>query len=150
MNDNERLPRFLLIIPDWDLLRFLIQSTISAGMGIHQMITDILSWIVTNLARAIQSKKDSLLHRRQGAVIEGEPKIVWVKMLNRHAEYNCILTFRTRFNNILEQLLANRKHHLIMSVEMEDTNYFAPCNLLNAEGKTKFWRDIDQQIEKYE
>ena len=92
------------------------------------------------------------MHRILGAVADGEPKVIWVKMINRHAEYDKVLSIRTRFNNILEELIVDRRYHHVMDVNaaLDHANCFSPRNRLSPEGETRFWREIDQQIERFE
>ena len=116
------------------------------------MIIEVLTWILNNISCTIQSKKDTLILRKLGVASDGEPKVMWVKMINHHTEYDKVLTLRSRFNNILEQLLFDRKHHYIMDVNgaVDSSNCFTSRNRLTAEGETCFWHEVDQQIEKFE
>ena len=75
----KHLPQVILFVPDWDLVKHInfFKS------GAKKLFDQIISWIMTNTCRAIQSKKDALAHRHQGAVIASEPKIIWAKMIER-------------------------------------------------------------------
>ena len=147
-NQNQKLPRIVVFIPDWDLLKYVKVF----NNGIRQILTDVLGWILTQVSRAIQSKKDMPSRHKQGAITSSEPKIIWAKMINRHTEFDKCLLVRTCFNNILEQLLSDRKNHFILDVThaMDDPSFLSPCNRLNDEGMAKYWHEVDRLIEKFE
>ena len=108
---------------------------------------------MTNVDRAIQSKKDALSRRKKGAVISSEPKVFQVKMIERvGGEYNKVLTVRYRFNAALKDQLANRENHFILDVGkvIAEHNLFTIRNRLIDQGMHIFWWKIDELIEDFE
>ena len=146
---EKKLPHLVIFIPDWDLVKYVNYHK----PGVKDMFSSILSWIMTNANRAVQSKKDSLSHRKQGAVIDSEPKFIWVKMIERvGGEYERALTVCYQFNASLEDELASHKKHYILDVgkAIAESYYFTARNQLNGDGKHKFWHEIDEWIEKFD
>ena len=116
------------------------------------MTTRILAWINTNIARAIQSKKDIFTHRKPGAVNADEPKLVWVKMINRHGEFDRALMARAHFNRAMESSITDRKNNFILGVNpaIDSPNYFRALNCLNRDGMARFWHEIDANIKAFD
>ena len=79
LNDNNKLPHLMIFMPDWDIVNYVnyFQS------GVKEIFNETINWILAQVMRAIQSKKDSLAHRKPGAVITSQPKVIWVKMMER-------------------------------------------------------------------
>ena len=79
LNDKEcvKLPRLVVFIPDWDIVKYLsFYKT-----GAKRLFDEVINWVILNMERAIQSKRDSLAHKKPGASISSEPKILWAKMI---------------------------------------------------------------------
>ena len=139
----------LIFVPDWDL----VKSIGFYKTGAKRTFDAVIKWILRNVDRAIQSKKDSLSRKKPGAVIHSEPKIVWLKMIERvGGEYDQALTVRYTFNAALEDQLADRRRHYIIDVGkiMANPNLFSARNALNDDGKDTFWTKVDQQLEDFD
>ena len=87
-----------------------------------------------------------------GAVTTAEPKFIWVKMLQRMRSSDKVLTVRSKFNWMLETLLADRKHHYVIDVNpiLRDHEYFNNLNDLNNDGLILFWKEIDECIRLFD
>ena len=152
LNEETSLPRFILVIPDWDILKYIDHFT----FGISLIAGKCLNWIINNMERAIEAKKEDLRRRKPGAVSPNEPKIVWVKMVGRFSDPNRagipILAVHNKFNCALEELLANRRCHYILDAgaALADASCFTYNGQLTARRKGKFWEEVDCQIEKFD
>ena len=137
LNENNRMPSFILVIPDWNLPKFINFY----GEDSKQVLHDVMKWVVTNFTRVIQSKKDSLTHRKIGA-IHSEPVVIWVKMINRHAEFHRVLKLRTKFNAVLQDIISEKKGHYCIDVNyaVSEVSYFNTGNKLSVEGMRAYWR----------
>ena len=151
LNDKEckRLPRIVIFVPDWDIVRYLgfYKS------GAKPLFDEIINWMILNAERAIQSKKDSLSHKKPGAVVSSEPKVVWVKMIERvGGEFERALTVRYRFNAAMEDQLAKRRKHYILDIGkiIANPNLFNPNNSLNGDGQHLYWSELDKIIELFD
>ena len=102
LNDMSKLPRFIVVVPETDILQFVNFSQ----QGTRYVCREAISWIVAQMARAIDAKKDQLLRKKAGAVIANEPKIVWVKAVkNMNLDTQSIKQIN-KFNSMLEDVLA--------------------------------------------
>ena len=148
LSNAKKMPKIVIFVPDWDILQYLNFYE----NGAREMTARILSWVVTNATRVVQSKKDSLSHRKPGAVSDSQPKMLWVKMINRHGEFDRALTARVRFNCALEDTIAGKKLQFILDVNqaVNSANCFGPRNLLNGDGMLKFWHEIDGLVKIFD
>ena len=120
--------------------------------GTRFIFREAIEWIVAQIIRVIDAKKDNLLRRCAGAVIANEPKIIWMKAI-RHVHLPSFqLKLINKFNNMLEDVLADNELHHIMDISesLQDRNLFMHNMELNHYGKVLFWTEIDKNIEKFE
>ena len=157
LNDAEKLPRLIIVAPDWDLINYINIEHFEADA----VINEVLAWILMNMKRAIKSKQDFLLKKRAGAVAENEPKLIWVKMINRFGSTTKYdrsnaklraLALKGKFNRILEDRLADEQSHYIMDVNMavNDGQFFTPLNELNGDGRVRYWEEFIEQIKLFD
>ena len=150
LNETAKLPRFIVVIPDQDIVKYVDCSgksaTIMLGAAIH--------WLITEMLKAVNSKKDELMRRRPGAVVlSTEPKFVWVKMINMPLVTKQMVKVRAKFNKLLENALVDKANHYIIDINQAlsaNQNYFAVHRQLSGSGKVKFWRELDTQIEQFD
>ena len=77
--NRKHLPGTIVIIPDWDIVKNLDKIS----YGISQVLEIILNWLIKEIDRAIQTSKDDLLKQKAGTIRYGDPRILWIKMINR-------------------------------------------------------------------
>ena len=87
LNENNKMPKLIVIIPDWDLLKFFNHNT----YGVMELTNEVVTWMVNNMIWAIQLKKETMEKIKPGSIVSGEPKFIWVKMVNRLRRYEKIL-----------------------------------------------------------
>ena len=145
---STKMLRIILVVPDQDLLHFINYYK----FGISQIIGNCLNWVVCNMVKIIDAHKDILRHKKLGSLTASEPKIIWIKMPNCPNGQSNLLSVCGKFNNILEDVLAERKNHYIMDVnnEVAQTAYFTPFNHINDRGMETFWLSIDRMIETFD
>ena len=137
-----------MIMPDEDILRFIDFDR----SGTRFVFGGGITFVISQITRAIDAKKDNLLRRRAGAVIANEPKVIWVKAIKKAF---CTSNERfqiNKFNVMLEDILADRENHFILDASdvLHSESLFSTNGALNGYGKKQFWLDIDKQIEKFE
>ena len=132
LNETNKLPRVIIFIPDMDLIDFIDFN----DAGTRFVFGEAINWIISQILRAIESKKDHL-RIRVGPVTAGEPKIIWIKAISRFFASTDNLIQINKFNGMLEDHLADRANHFIMDVSqvMHDHNLYTVHNALNAYGK---------------
>ena len=99
-----KLPKLIIILPHDDLALFLCRGLEEKEAKF--VFTKVLEWMVTSITRAIQSKKDALISRKPGAVIDSYPKIIWGKMLS--GTTSDLQSISKSFNIALNQVLCDK------------------------------------------
>ena len=148
LNEAVKLPRFIIVVPDWDLVKFFNHSTFS----IKKITREVLGWMMDSAMFAVEEKRNQLIKIKPGSVVSTEPKFIWVKMLQRMRAFNKTLTVRSKYNAVLEELLAEHSLHHVIDPNpiLRDAAYFNKLNNLNSEGSILFWKEIDECIKMFE
>ena len=152
LNQNNKLPRLLIMIPESDLLEQL--DFINSGKAI--MIGMCFDYLINNIMKAIQAKKESLWQARPGAVTANEPKVLWISLINRKGDVSDDYSSVVRITNeIIEEALTKHRNNFWLSLDnvFDEQYYFSSQGQLTGVGKVKFWRAVDQivaQFDKYE
>ena len=100
LNGTLKLPRLIIIIPDEDFLQFLENKHHAAGNRL--LIQGAVTWIINQMICAIDAKKDNLSRRKPGSILANEPKIIWVKILDKTNTITDQINLCDHFNIILE------------------------------------------------
>ena len=136
LNEKKRLPNYILVIPDADILQFIQYMN-----GTSMLIGAVMHHIIRQIDVMIQRRCSDLFEIKQGALVDEEfPKIIWVRMLKRPKELaKGVLALRGKFNSILEERLldGNKENHYIMSIDVSEMEFNATGNL-SLEGKKTF------------
>ena len=96
LNDYNFLLHFVLVMPNMDITK----SIKLEGHAYRVVVERILSWVMTAMEQAVQSKKDMLFSRKPGAVVAKEPKIIWIKAVVKPSRDTNENTVTARFNDI--------------------------------------------------
>ena len=149
LEDNQRLPRLIIVFLDRDLIDSIGKANLDDGteIALGKLIDKILS-IIDRIAEA---RKADMYYRKPGSVSPGEPKFIWVKMLRRHGfNKHPVLTLQKNFNEILEDALADKRHNYIMDLDEAVTSDSFDRNAdLRASGLIDLWNEIDTQVQKF-
>ena len=149
MNKRLRLPKFIIIIMDKDIVH-LVKN---AEQGSYEMLRKCLVWLVKQVSTLIQRKRIDLFDKKPGSLAKDSPKVVWVKMLRRPEDENFkeINALRGRFNKILEECLfeSNYTEHYILTINAEPAD-FTPIGSLNGIGKIAYWKEIDLCMKRFD
>ena len=117
------------------------------------MIGKSLQWLVSEINKALECRKDHLRRRKPGAVAPNEPKVHYIKMLDRpKCQPDKIFTARHKFNTILDDVIKGKKNQYTIEPQglAHDTRNFLYNNQLSMCGQKLFWMDIDWQIESFD
>ena len=155
LNDAVKLPRLILIIPNSDIVRYVRRLVDPDFEDMTLFLDATLKWVINQMARAVDAVKDHLQRRKPRAVLSYEPKMIWIKMMDKiilGCNRGKSLAFRKLFNDSLENVLSGCTEHFIMDIdqEMNDASYLDTDNQLNDYGRIQFWTSIDKQIERFE
>ena len=148
MNDRNRLPKTLIIIPDWDIVHYIDHHT----YGFRLIAEKVLRWMYKSIDKAIESRKADLIKIRPGAVMPREPRIIWVEMIDRIHVYDRALAMQNKFSAALNEVLLEWDNHFLMNINMAmfDASLFQKTGELNQAGKKKFWSEIDVIFKKFD
>ena len=106
-----------------------------------------LNYLVGEIYRIIDTKREDMKNKRPGAVVYGEPKIIWMKIWDRPTS-DRVFSLRTKFNAVLEETLANYRSCYILEFEADGMHFYRANNMNNS-GKNAFWRFVDQEVKKF-
>ena len=144
-NRRHHIPKYIFMLPDKDL----IDAADFFNFGVSKLLGITLNWLAKQLECLIDIRKEQLSNKRPGALYMVDPKIIWVKMLDRppvplnDKRYKTQAT-RSKFNTILEHLTDWHKDIYVMSINPlhHDRDYDFLGNIKDS-GKQQFWRELD-------
>ena len=151
LNTRPRLPKYLILVPNCDL----ISSMTFFGFSALTVFIRCLTWLVKQIDTAVNRHKMSLFDKKPGALSLESPKLIWIKMLKR--PYNApqtldeTIALRNRFNNALEEVLANnvKFQHYIMSIKVNSADFYKSGELTDA-GQKDFWIEMDTCLKRFD
>ena len=153
LNDTVVLPRMVIFLPDWDLIRFM-KKGVTDEEEVQEKMRKGTKWVVTQVIRVLEIKKDDMKIKKPGAVASSEPKVLWIKMFNRvnGNGHGSTLSWKAFYNNILEDSLTGKQNMFIGDVNkaMMDASLFDRNNRLNGFGRVRFWSEIDKLVERFD
>ena len=144
--NKNRLPRMIVSVIDMDMTLSIDRFN---KPGVSNLIGKGVSWLTHTLEQLIETKKEDIYNIRQGALVSGEPKLVWLRAFWRPNYNQDVDTMRVKFNDILEETLVSRKNSYILGITSEKAWFDRNGNLTN-QGKIKLWQNIDQQIKAFD
>ena len=150
LNENVRLLKYIMMIPDKDM----IVAMKNRNFASSQVMGGILHYIIKKMDLLIERRCNDITEICSGALLDNHPKIVWVGMLRRgksaDGKKHEIFSLRRKFNSMLEErLLEARESHHIISIDVP-TDEFDLLGNLSPSGKIKFWREIDRDMTKFD
>ena len=141
------LPRFIIVLPDWDIVKHIGHYK----YGISIIAEQVLNWLVKNMTKMVDIRRDDLTRVKKGAGTLREPKFLWVKMINRVGCHDKVLAIRNKFNTLLENALVGCKNHYILDInrKMSDASHFIHDTITEI-GAIRYWMELDSTIEQYD
>ena len=149
-DENEHLPRFIIFFPDKDLIESLGRKNLDHGAG--QAFGKLIDKLLSMVDRIGETLKADMYYRRPGSISPGEPKFIWVKMLQRYGfAKHPVYALTSKFNAILESSLVGKKHTYIVSLDEAITASSFDRNAdLRPTGLIQLWNELDDQIHKFD
>ena len=147
-NKYHTMPRFIIIIPDWDILKYINFYKFGASKFIGTMV----DWLITEVSSAVDDKKAEMKTRRPGSVVSLEPKLIMIKMIDRPGTSD-VLESREKYNAVLEEALFQTKKMYIMDINASLDFYradFEVTSNLNFTGRKKYWAEFDAQLADFD
>ena len=152
LNRRPRLPRFLVIMLDKDL----IEDVDLYDFGAPAEYRRNLNWLFRQISMLIRRRRLDLIDKKPGAVYNTDPKVIFVKMIKRVAFYNKghrmekVCSMRTKFNNLIDEEVAAFDYHVINILACSTEDCFDPQGKLTPKGKRRYWQQLDELIEKFD
>ena len=75
INENERLPKYIVVIPDWDIIKYGDEF----GKDAPAVLYVLLRFLVKGINKLVDACFESIYRKKPGAIRAGEPRILWVK-----------------------------------------------------------------------
>ena len=122
--------------------------------GIADTIEDVLKWLLININRYLELRKNDLHHKCPGALaMYAEPRLIWISMLKRPVDSfdKQVHSLAQKFNGILEKVVSGdkRSHILKVHVDTHAGNYDCIGNLMSS-GMMEMWRCIDHEMKDFD
>ena len=144
------IPRYILMVIDKDL----IASLGFFDYGVTRAIEDKLKWIIEDINERINDRKKELLELKPGAVSSAsEPRVVWIHMIKRpdNSLNKNIYSLATKFNRILEDVIAGDKRSHILKVHLETNNAnFDHFGTITPTGLYQYWKIVDETMKDFD
>ena len=140
MNDRIILPKLIIIVPDYDIVRELKHER----YGISMALGKILDHIVNEMKRLIEARKDQLGPKSKKF---GYPHVLWIEPpLHKNFTKN---DYRRKFNENLESIL--KLHTGVSYLKLKDRwdykrDQLSVGNKITGEGLNCYWEAIDGAI----
>ena len=149
LNEQNVMPRIIIMITDLDILRFLNFF----GFGESHVIGEALNWLLINCERSIKSKHEEYRKKKPGALVAGEPKMIWLGIPERPMYDHKFTPAIRKFNCILADLVEKKENNEYLSISdhlgLTQANYHQFFKL-SGRGETSFWQAIDGAIEEFD
>ena len=146
LNRNKTLLTYLFVMIDKEL----IHAVNYHDYGVSWILSRCLHWIAREFNKAIEGRKEQILRRCPGTMInEYVPEVIWVKALERPKWENYLENLRRslqmvkKFNHVLDEV-AEEKGHKTLTVDR--IMKFDTFGNLTTSSKIEFWRIIDEQL----
>ena len=147
---HQHLPCYIVILLDKDL----VHEANVFDFGVSETLEDIIKWLLINVNRCVELRKEDLRGRRPGAIsTEAEPHLILVNMLRRpdHSMDKRVYCLARKYNSVMEKVIAGdkRSHILKIHVDLHEGNFDRVGNLTMA-GKHEFWKCIDNEMKDFD
>ena len=142
LNVCKRLPRFIIFIPDHDIVR---SSSIFFDFGARILCQTAINWLLIEANKAIEICKEGMKKICKGSVKTSEPKIIIAHLLHRPHQSDSQAIQRI-FNEAI-QAKAAAMHNVIDMDLAIDHKYFDQHNQITPTGEFRFWCTFDRKLE---
>ena len=151
LNEHDRLPRYLIIVPDKDLI-----SDINVfEFGASKVVSDVLQWMLKEINMFIRWKRLELLDKKPGAIADDDPMVILVRMLRRHERYtqgSClekIVSMRAKFNDALNEMACTMNLRILTINSCNTSDHYDRRGNLSVKGMHSFWYEMDDLLERF-
>ena len=135
---DSRLPKYLLVILDGDLIKDIPDTHHPNSSSILRMIT---TWLVKQISNVIHRKRIDLYEKKPGAVAGYHTKIIYVKMICRvgkihdNSALGAVCALRPKFNDSLNDAVAKMNEYILAIKTVSHFEDFDHLGHLTKRGK---------------
>ena len=152
LNKRERLARFIVIVLDSEI----IETLNFFDYGATKELAALINWLTRQIDIAIRRKKLQVTEKRPEAININDPTIVYTTMIRHPHTYpqgsklEAICSLRPKFNEILNEAVARQDNRILSIKGCESSECFERSGKLSLKGKTVFWQEMDNLLERYD
>ena len=152
LNENDRLPKYIVMMPDKDIIADLNDFE----FGATKNIANLTNWLMRQCEIMVHRKKLQIMEKKPGAVIDNHPTFIYVNMIRRLERYPRnskmadICKMRSKFNQILNEGARKQEHKIINLRSCYTIDDFDRWGNLTPKAITAIWHEIDNLMDRYE
>ena len=151
-NIDHRLPRFIVVIVDKDIIK-----DINVYDGFAPLMTqDAIQWLVRQVNDVVSNKKTEIMKKCPESIFSGDPKIIFVRMLRRVEKYtpssklDLLFGLRSKFNDALNSAVAEIDQRILTITSCNSRDHFNYQGNLTVKGRYDYWREIDDLLDRFD
>ena len=154
LNARDRLPRFLVIMLDKDVMDEI--DIFEPEKAMLKNFHVVIQWLCRQVNILIKRKRLAISAKNPGAVFGDDPRVILVKMIRRAEFYssNCRLgkmcAVRPKFNECLNTVAAKFDFYIMNVTTCNGRHHFDICGNLSESGKKCFWAEVDHLMERFD
>ena len=140
LNNNHRLPCFLVVMLDNDIIKD-VDVFARDALGI---IVEITYWLVRQVEMIIRRKKAEIMEKKPGAIFSGDPKIIFVRMIRHHCKFltgnrlDTLFGLRAKFNDALNELVSRIDQKMLTITLCNSYGHFDQWGNLSPKRKVEY------------
>ena len=148
----KKLPKYLIVIIDKDI----ILDTDVFDPQAPIIIEEMTRWFIRQIDVILRRKKVDFLNKKPGALTGLATMTIYIRMLRRAGTFNDqsriygTLQLRSKFNNTLNDTIAKLDQCILTVNSCNTYEDFNHHGNLSPKGKSKFWWEIDDLLERFE
>ena len=150
--ERKRLPKYLVIVPDKDILYDIDTSSPYA----QNTLAELTRWFVRQIDTIIRRKKADFLNKKPGALTGVSTTVIFVRILrrvgsfNEHSKIHSVLQLHAKFNDSLNDAVAKTQHRILTITVCNTNDHFDRSGSLSSKGKAYFWMELDELLEHFQ
>ena len=151
LNTNARLPAYILMMLDSNILETISYFEFGISKCIHRSLCSIFS----DLEQMVKTRRGDLLQKKPGALGSSKhPQIIWIEMIEHPSQMSYMKTKiynqRSKFNYVLNNMAKDAQHQIMAVNVCSLGKHFDLLGKLNTSGKETYWKEIDYQMKKFD
>ena len=149
---SKRLPRYLLVVPDKDLLEDIDVNDTEA----KKQLAKIVNWLTRQINIAVCRKKLQVSEKKPGAVCSDDPTIIYVTMIRRvqqsakGTKLEKLCRIRPVFNELINEAAARQQNKVMTIKSCNLLEHFDQWGNLTASGREAYWQEVDSLLEQFD